>query len=63
MEQCVNADPAGIADGQLMVKDVLSRVSDAPYSAEYVCYLERELAEMKAEKRKIAKRLDELVAH
>eukprot|EP00731_Ephydatia_muelleri_P021503 Em0014g94a len=63
MEQCVNADPAGIADGQLMVKDVLSRMSDATYSAEYISYLERELAEMKAEKRKIAERLDELVAH
>eukprot|EP00731_Ephydatia_muelleri_P021528 Em0014g119a len=41
----------------------LSRVSDAPYSAEYVCYLERELAEMKAEKRKMGERFDELAAH
>ena len=63
MEQCVSADPAGIADGQLRVKDAFSRVSDAPYSAEYVSYLERELAEMKAEKRKMGERLDELAAH
>ena len=63
MEQCVSADPAGIADGQLRVKDALSRMSDAPYSAEYVSYLERELAEMKAEKRKMGERLDELAAH
>eukprot|EP00731_Ephydatia_muelleri_P021534 Em0014g125a len=63
MEQCVSADPAGLPMAQLRVKDALSRVSDAPYSAEYVCYLERELAEMKAEKRKMAERLDELAAH
>ena len=62
MEQCVSTDPAA-GTGTQRVKDALSRVGNAPYSAEYVGYLERELAEMKAEKRKMAERLDELVAH
>ena len=39
-----------------------SRMGDAPYSAEYVGYLEREMAEMKVEKRKMAEHLEELGA-
>ena len=58
MEQCVRA-----SDAPMRASHAPLGVMDAPCTAEYVGYLEKELAEVKAEKRKMADHLEELGAH